>query len=318
MANQEADTQSQSKLINSDNLTKWLSTAFALITAGLGTKDVLYQKLVLPYAQPININVLAEVSEINPPKLNVQNTTRQVNIRTTVKNLGQSKVYFLMPHWIIYGHMKGQEANESFYLSSRDLADKINKALEPINNSLRRIEVTTQTPDHKNNIQANKNKSNVKDFLGIGPLFNETNLYPQSEFKDNRVVIIPNNKQMTYLEVKVNIPTLAQSSILETKSRIRWVGKALSLSEDESYAWYNYYCEDLPFDAKNPKLISHEELLNIYTIKNYTKKNKEPPPIYTPDDQYCTLTTLGLSSDEAAKIGARVITVTQEVPLDVK
>jgi|688.fasta_scaffold185609_2 hypothetical protein len=418
----ETDANNNLKLFNSDNMTKWLSTAFALITAGLGAKDVLYQKLILPYTQPININVLAEVSEINPPKAEDKNANRKVIIKTIAKNLGPNKVYFLKPHWIIYGHMDGEEANESFYVPGEKLKE-IKYALDASKTAASRINIEA--------IEAQKSKS--KFFLGMGPLFNTIDLYPQSEIKDNRVVIIPNNNQMRYLEVVINIPTLSQSSILETKWWIRWVGclnessrmpdcdvaginvepksiqinlnqesnailtislkskpnKPVSISidkngkslnfdpviftsknwytlqtksiksiknkdiislistnsEDEtyrklgptkiivtnqsksdnenpaSYNWYNFYCEDLPFDHNSSsKLPTTEDLLNTYAIKRYKKKDIdiEKKPIYITEHQYCSPNTLGLGSDEAARIGARVITVTHEVPLDIK
>jgi hypothetical protein len=219
--------------------------------------------------------------------------------------------------------MNGEEANDRFNLPNKEKPQVLKNLSNVDDQNLSRIDIN---PDHKERVEPNKNKSNVKEFLGMGPLFSVSFLNPQGIVEDNRVVVVPRYKGMRYLEIVINVPTLSQYSILDTKSSIRWKGipcqnlaDCTKKDEGKAYKWLNTYCESVPFKAESSEAVTPDTILNVYIIKPFKMIKSYGKKIHNFQPKYCENTSIdGLTLDEAIKLGARVFTTTHELALDAK
>jgi hypothetical protein len=304
--------ESHLKNLNSDVMIKWLSTTIGLITAGVGTTSLLYDKFVLPYTNPIKITLEADVKEIKNTDSEIKGE-RQVLLNATAKNVTQRKISLNKSFWVIYGHMENENSTRSadsdeslFYVSKKNRAE-LTKALNIDASQAGRVRIkyddrgTSHLPfQHKH-------------FLGMGPLFTVLSLLPQAEIKAKRVIIIPKEATTRYLEVAINIPITTDSST--TSKLIKWGGcivnnisePCLSSVQAEGtegpYQWKSSFCEDFPINT----ILKLDTLLSVYKLEGNRFKD---------NDKYCSKYVGGLSAEEASRLGAGVHVVNYEIPLD--
>jgi hypothetical protein len=302
--------ESHLKNLNSDVMIKWLSTIIGLITAGVGTTSLLYDKFVLPYTNPITLE--ADVKEIKNTDSEIKGE-RQVLLNATAKNVTQRKISLNKSFWVIYGHMekenltKGINSDESLFYISKNNRAELTKALNIDADQAGRVRIkyddrgTSHLPfQHKH-------------FLGMGPLFTVLSLLPQAEIKAKRVIIIPKEATTRYLEVAINIPITTDSST--TSKLIKWGGciankisePCLSSVQAEGtegpFQWKSSFCEAFPINT----ILKLDTLLSVFKLEGNRFKD---------NDNYCSKSMGGLSAEEASKLGAGVHVVNYEIPLD--
>jgi hypothetical protein len=323
-----------------EEATKWVSTVVGLITAVVGTSTLLHEKFVLPFVDPISIKLELDFdSKSNKPS---KESGSMVILKARAKNESERRKWLLKPHWILYGHTsqpvqdsqdnssESSGAPQGFMIPATAFR-RINTALEFNQSSSSSVELadSSYTP-----LETDR-QGTTKLFLGMGQLFPVDEMHRGQEVNVQKVIRVPAVPNLQYIEAIINIPTLNDSHILESREEIRWGGclvspnwpwECLAKEEDApeiksnrgSYRlvnWRNFFCEDLPL-SRNYSLSLHQ-LINTFNTRRYFKPleplserevTTEQPVTKVEEDRFCGKKTLGFHNDERTAVGAKTQT----------
>jgi hypothetical protein len=327
-----------------EEVTKWVSTAVGLISAMVGTSTLLHEKFVLPFTEPISIRLELGFDSFRPAESGGDGS--MVILRAKAKNESDRRKWLLKPHWILYGHtsqleQKAEEedagsngggAPRGFVIPTRFFKE-INTALEFTQSSTSSVEL----PLNAYASLSGEGRRTEKRFLGMGQLFPVDEMHRGQEINVQKVIRVPRVPELQYIEAIVNIPTLNDSHILDSKEEIRWGGCLVSpnwpwecLEKDGDAPpvkpdrgdyrvvnWRNFFCEDLPL-SRNYSLSLHQ-LINTFSTRRFYKPQPAPqgnaaaaseasPRVE--EDRFCGSKTLGFHTDERTAVGAKTQTFT--------
>jgi hypothetical protein len=307
-----------------DEKLKWLSGIIGVSTAVLGSFTVFYDKVVLPNTAPISITLDLDIKSISMDMDDTQanqeikgigngHKGQSIVLRASAKNNGPRRLTLLKPHWVMYGinGALNDEARDKLVLP-QNLAVKINKGFEYDVDRVNRVQVVD-----------GPNQSG-KRLIALGQLFNDLSILPQQVVTSERVVVIPIDKAIQFLEVAVNIPSIPEAISGTSESDIQWKGCLTGMSVEMAcdfddvgpsvtsvFQWKNSFCEIAPFSEKalNSKEKRPRDILNLFSIRTYYTKSKSL------NDSFCQPNGVIFSKDRLDRIGAQVHTATREVPI---